>query len=394
MKLARLLAGIFNGLLLTLFILLFSCSSNQSFKVKGKITNSNNELVYLKEMTIADVIIKDSCRIDNDGEFVLKGEAKKIAFYTLSISKQNYLTLIIKPGDKIVINADAKNLISNYTISGSQESELIKELSDKLNETLARIDVLSRTYQDSLGSPNILNIRLNLDSIYRNIENDHKEFTISFINTNKNSIASVMALYQQIGPRKAVLSPTENYETFILVDSIMTKIYPEADAVRSLHSLLGNITEEYRRKAELEKRVGIGVIAPEISLPSFNDSTLTLSSFRGKYILVDFWASWCKPCRDENPKLLRVYWRYRWAGFDVFQVSLDKTRDAWLKAITTDGLPWKHVSDLKMWNSPTVALYGIDQIPSNLLLDKEGKIIAKNLNAESLGIKLKEIFKY
>jgi thiol-disulfide isomerase/thioredoxin len=384
----------FTILLFLFSLILYSCGSKDSFKVKGKLTNSAGELVYLKEMTIADVITVDSARINDDGEFVLKGESSKIAFYMLYITKNNYLTIVIKPGDKIVVTGDTKDLIHNYSVNGSKESELVKELSDKLNETLGKIDELSRMYHDSLGSPNILKVRAHLDSLYQKIEQDHRDFSLSFIASNSSNIASVMALYQQLGPRKAVFSPTANFETFKLVDSIMMRTYPEADAVRSLHTVLGNITEEYKRKVELEKRVGIGVVAPEITLPAINGATLSLSSTRGKYILVDFWASWCNPCREENPKLVRVYWRYKWAGFDIFQVSLDKSRESWLKAITVDGLPWQHVSDLKMWSSPVVALYGIEEIPSNILLDKEGKIVAKNLKADDLAIKLKEIFKY
>jgi thiol-disulfide isomerase/thioredoxin len=203
-----------------------------------------------------------------------------------------------------------------------------------------------------------------------------------------------MALYQQLSPRTSVLNPTDHYEYYKMVDSSMMSLYPDADAVKSLHMLINDVGEQNQRKEQLEKRTGIGAIAPEIALPNPKGDTLRLSSTRGKYVLLDFWASWCQPCRNENPNLLRLYWRYKYNGFEIFQVSLDKTKESWIKGITDDKLAWINVSDLKFWNSPVVALYGIESIPYNLLLDTKGEIIGKDLQGEKLASKLREIFKY
>ena len=117
----------------------------------------------------------------------------------------------------------------------------------------------------------------------------------------------------------------------------------------------------------------------------------SLSSTRGKLILVDFWASWCGPCRRENPNVVKAYSKFHAKGFDVFGVSLDKDKDKWLEAIKKDNLTWNHVSDLKGWGNQAAKLYGIRAIPSNLLLDKQGKILAKNLRGEDLIKKLTEV---
>ena len=139
-------------------------------------------------------------------------------------------------------------------------------------------------------------------------------------------------------------------------------------------------------------RLGVGVAAPEIALPSPSDDTVQLSSLRGKIVLLDFWASWCAPCRHENPNLVRNYKKYKDKGFEIYQVSFDRTKSAWLKGIEDDKLDWFHVSDLQYWNSIVVPVYNIQGIPMNYLLDREGKIMAHNLRGEQLGRKLEEIF--
>ena len=134
--------------------------------------------------------------------------------------------------------------------------------------------------------------------------------------------------------------------------------------------------------------------APEIALPGPEGDTIRLSSTRGSYVLLDFWASWCQPCRAENPNLVRAYTLYHNRGFQIYQVSLDKTREAWVKGIEDDKLgKWIHVSDLKYWSSSVVPLYGIESIPANYLLDSEVRIIASNLRGDALQRKLEELFK-
>jgi peroxiredoxin len=148
-------------------------------------------------------------------------------------------------------------------------------------------------------------------------------------------------------------------------------------------------------KLDKQRKLGYGKIAPEFSQPDTSGIPVALSSFRGKYLLIDFWASWCRPCRDENPYVVNAFNKYKDKGFHVLSVSLDKQdgKDKWMKAIHDDQLYWTHVSDLQYWNNAVAVMYSIEAIPRNFLLDRDGKIIGRDLRGETLEKVLKEIYK-
>jgi len=208
-----------------------------------------------------------------------------------------------------------------------------------------------------------------------------------FINKNSNSLIALFDLYQQLEPQTPVLFPKEDLNLLEKVSTSLSAKFPKSELVKQLADLVD-------RTKNPKAQVGaIGSVAPEISLSNPDGDVIKLSSLKGNYVLLDFWASWCRPCRMENPNVVENYNKYKNDGFTIYSVSLDQKKALWEKAIKDDKLAWKnHVSDLKYWQSEAARLYQITAIPANLLLDKEGKIIAKNLRGPALGMKLKEIF--
>ncbi len=164
-------------------------------------------------------------------------------------------------------------------------------------------------------------------------------------------------------------------------------------------ALVAEVMAEMREKQMAQQQaasastgaVQVGQQAPDITLDTPEGKPVSLSDFRGKYVLVDFWASWCRPCRVENPNVVRVYGKYKDKGFEILGVSLDRSRDAWLKAIEADGLTWQHISDLKFWQSAAAQTYGVSSIPYTVLVGPDGKVIAQNLRGAALEQKLAEL---
>jgi len=381
-------------LIILIPLLISSCNKEeQGFTVSGKLENAGEGYIYLQEMTSRELIPVDSVQLDTSGSFLLRGASSRSKFYAVSVFKGDYIYLLAKTGENIILEGNAEDLDESYTVAGSEDSKLIRELTFEQNRTIQRIRQLNKIFNDSLENADFENLKARLDTAYMDIVASQRDFSLRFIENNLHSQASLMALYLQVGPRNYLFNPEQDFRYYAMVDSSLSILYPESDAVKDLHRQV----EELRQKRMMEdlsaSRLSIGAEAPEIALPSPSGDTIVLSSLRGKIVLLDFWASWCSPCRRENPNLVSNYKKYKDKGFEIFQVSLDKTKAAWIKGIEDDDLEWIHVSDVQYWNSIVVPIYNIQGIPMSYLLDKEGKIIAHNLRGELLGSKLEDIFK-
>ncbi len=300
--------------------------------IEGKVIGNNLGKVYLQKLQNKKFQKLDSATVTN-GNFSFSRELYLPEIYSLSMDNKQGSLILFLDKSKISVTLDPSDGYSNSVIKGSD-----------------------------------------LQDLYVSYKKDQGVKIDEFIKQHPNSLVSLYALYRDFSYR---LTPEEIKANLQLLNpSLQNTEY-------------GNILKELVSTME---RVAVGKKAPDFALKDPEGNVVKLSDRLGKgYLLVDFWASWCGPCRKENPNVVKVYSEYKDKGFDVFGVSLDASKEPWLKAIEKDHLTWTHVSDLQFWNNAAAKLYGIRSIPSNLLLDKNGVIIAKNLRGEELEAKLAEL---
>jgi peroxiredoxin len=378
--------------LFVIALLIIAGCKNNTIEINGKLTNYlKGDIILLDELKANELVTIDSAMVSDDGVFALKLNVKSPSFYLLKTDNTNFLTMVLEPGEKIEFQSHRDSLAYPKIISGSKGTELLVEYNRILQKTITRLSKLSDIYIDNIEKPELPEVIERLDSLAQTYLSDINSYTKKFIDQNLNSLVSLVALYQQVAPGEYVLNPETDIKYFMKVDSALMISYPGYEPVLSLHEQVGQLVAGVNAQ-KVNASGNSGAVAAEISLPNPAGEIIKLSSTRGSVVLLDFWAAWCSPCRRENPNLVKAYDKYHRKGFEIFQVSLDKTREAWLKGIEDDKLGrWIHVSDLKYWNSVVVPLYRIESIPASFLLDREGKIIATNLRGEALEKKLAEI---
>lgn len=356
------------------FLVLVSCNNRpeNAIQLTAEITNNiEGGMVKIEKIINDELIVVDSIQMGLDNKFEKFIVINEPAFYRLNIFNKQYVNIILNDTD-ISIVADGNKPNGSSVITGSIDTDYITDLSNVNSAFQAEVQKLNESFMAARNSGDVSQVPI-LQNTYLEMKAANDELVKDKIRNMENSIAAILSLQ--------FLSSDEEFEFF---DEIATKF----------NNNVPNSSYTKGIVAEVEKmrKLAIGSPAPEISLPDPDGNIITLSSFKGKYVMVDFWAAWCRPCRQENPNVVRMYNTYNSKGFEVLGVSFDRKRDAWVKAIADDNLNWTQVSDLKYFQSAAAVTYNITGIPATYLIGPDGKIIAKGLRGPQLEAKLKEIF--
>lgn len=381
-------------LLTVLSLLAFTGCRQNGFTVTGTIEgNGTGEYLLLREVKPGILEPVDSVIPGQNGSFTFRAETETPSFYVLSIGSDDFLTLLATPGEKIRITASRSNLASPSEVSGSEGTQVMADFRNQQLQVISELENLTKVYNDSIMSTRLPLIMDSLDRKAAGIVADFREKAVTLLEDNSSSMVSVYLLNQQVVPGLQLFDPAKDRHLYYRIDSILYAQYPESDLVLDLHNFVTGLRKSASLTDTSGGTIAVGDMFPDIALPGPEGDTVRLSSKRGRIVLVDFWAAWCPPCREENPNLVRAYDMYHYRGFDIYQVSLDQRMEDWTGAISKDRLGrWAHVSDLKYRDSEVVKRFGLSEIPANFLIDREGRVIAVNLRGPMLLKKLEELF--
>lgn len=349
--------------ILLLSVFAISCKNNDELSISGKVENAGEiKKVLLYE---TDQLV-DSAFLNESNDFKFRRVNPEPNFYSIVIGEKNFL-VVGQNGDAIEFKTDYADSTNTYTIKGSEDSDKIREFNKigndfnkiykQIQDDYSRLVNVNPDAKDSIYNVLMPKFQSNMDK--------YSETAFKFALDNKSSLAGFYAASSLDGSK---------YEAELIAysEEIGPK-FPKNRAVQSFVTKMAGI-----------KPVSIGQMAPQFELSDTDGKLVKLSDFKGKYVLLDFWASWCAPCREENPNIVRQYEAFKNKNFTILGVSLDEDKSNWLKAIKDDHLNWSHVSELKRWDGIVTNQYKIEGIPASFMLDPSGKIVAKNLRGIEL----------
>ena len=353
-----------------IFAGIISCSKPDKFTIKGEIKGKESGKIQLMKYEGGNWVMEDSATIDK-GKFQLTGKVSLPELRIVVMPPREVVANFFAENGSITIQAYADSL-EKSTVGGSKANDAFKLYQDELANLTKEAQGMQQRYmaaQSTGDQEGMKKAQIDYEAMNQNLA----VYAKNFMREHRNSTVSPLIALMQFGQ---TITAAE-------IDTLIAFFDP---------SVRGSIyVDELKKIADKMRSTDIGIVAPDFTLPTPDGGTFTLSSTRGKYVMIDFWAAWCQPCRRENPNVVALYAKYKDKGFDIVGVSLDREKEAWVKAIADDQLTWHQVSELKFWQSEIAQKYGVSAIPCTFLLDKEGKIIAKNLRGEELAAKLEEL---
>ena len=356
-------------LFITGIAVLASCNRERGYELSGSIRGFTDGTIYLQQRVDKAYVSLDSVS-SADGSFTFTGSVTIPDAYYISIAGQNAKSMLYLENSRVNLSVHVDSLYSPVVTGSSVHDEYmdyqsrIDAIYDKLNSLWAEFQQADLNGDTAIASE----IENQMESVHKTVE----ETKLKFVDDNPASYVSPWVV-------QSLHYGKEAWE----IEELLARLDPVLDPT--------TIVQSMKKRVEVLKSVAVGKIAPDFTQNDPDGNPLSLSSLQGNYLLIDFWASWCGPCRRENPNIVAAYAAYHDKGFDILGVSLDNSREKWLQAIQDDNLTWNHVSDLSYWSNEAAALYGISSIPSSLLLDPEGKIIAKNLRGKDLHAELEKL---
>ncbi|MCL1850819.1 MAG: AhpC/TSA family protein [Bacteroidetes bacterium] len=362
--------------------LLFSCSTEKTFKISGILTDFGNPdeptMLYLKTRNANEQLVNiDSTFLTKKETFVLKGKSSETDLYFLA-DKDNvfFLRVFVDPGDKITVTGNAVET-SAIKIEGSKTQALYDEYLSSLAPIQEEQETIRQNYMMYAQNPSIPedefeNIEKELIASFEALNKNIEDITTEFIKANSTSIVAAYLVYRNT---VTISNSAEIEQQLQLLDPTMSNKFATL----------------VKERVEKVKQTEVGAVLPGFELPDPEGKLISLESMRGKYVLVDFWASWCRPCLGEIPNLKIAYEKYHDKGFEIISISLDDDKEAWINGVAQHELVWLNVSDLQAFNSPIAKQFAVAYVPHTFLLDPQGVILAVDLRGEELAGKLAEI---
>lgn len=356
----------------------FACKSKTEFVIKGEIVNAGEtkKVFLFGADSLGQMRPIDSTFLDEDQKFKIKAKSKDLDFYQLVIGQKSFM-VVAQNGNEISFKADLSNSGGSYEVSGSTEAQQLTVYNKITSDFSIKTGQLAEQY-----SKMITQDQSNKDAIIAEFTLKSQEYaapflkqSTDFIKANDNTLTAFYAANIMLG------MDATNYENdLISYSKIALSNFPNHKAVQS-----------FAKQMEVAAKVAIGQPAPEILALSPDGKAIKLSDYKGKYVLLDFWASWCAPCRQENPNLVQQYNIFKDKNFTILGFSLDENNVSWVKAIEDDGLIWDHFSEFKQWDAQAALMYNVNAIPASFIINPKGIIIAKNLRGKALNEYLTKI---
>lgn len=381
-----------NSLYILLSIFLFACGSSDknglddNFEITGTIEGAGGKTLYLEALSSNGVIDVAQTKLEDDGTFELVGNVPAMGIYQLRLGEgeQNILPMTLSPDEKISLEVSIDKYMRRPVFKGAVWTE-------PLNKYMALFDDFANEQSLMAQQSNSMS-QEEMMQAYLTLRKPLDEFAKNQMRKEPANPVNIILMSSLTPSMGWEFWDPSNLEILNHVAAAFNEKYKGSPIAEDMAGQQQQLSNSYQQFLAYKESQTTGGTVPEIELPTPEGKMLKLSSLRGKVVLIDFWASWCGPCRRENPNVVKMYNQYKNKGFTVFSVSLDENGEAWKKAIAMDGLLWpNHVSDLKGWNTPMTQLYGFNAIPHTVLIDANGKVIATNLRGQDLEQKLKEI---